>query len=519
MSDRPVNPRDTKRRSPGSVNRDAEALFAPIPDDVFAAARSCCTGPVPELTMENSGSTNGQTSQPPAPAGGLFGRVQTSHPSQQSGGLFGNTNTTSQPQQSGGLFGNATTTSQPQQSGGLFGNSTTSQPQQTGGLFGNATSNTQHNTGGTGLFGGALGQPAQQQQSGGTGLFGSSTTNKPGGLFGSSTTNNAPNNNANNSLFGGGNSLFGGANTQQNQQQASGGMFGGSTNQQQQQAPTNTFMGLTATAPGANQPVSLLGASQYRQPQHTGFGGRLTMGQSASNTTTVGGNTGAQPAQGAVQITYDTMKSTTRFSDLVPEVQQTLERIDSMIQAQERFARQIESFIPKHSTDVESLNPDVELVTEKSEAIETALALDAQGVFAAQGVLASEVEDQQRLMRVIDNLRQPPQFHSRGDDAAGRDMDLIGNFFRPMTLAMEQKLAANAQAIAEVEAHMGILEMSATTAGGRGGFGAAGSGLGSVRELAETLGAFEEGILGAAGVVGQCREGVNELVLGRMGGR
>ena len=39
----------------------------------------------------------------------------------------------------------------------------------------------------------------------------------------------------------------------------------------------------------------------------------------------------------------------------------------------------------------------------------------------------------------------------------------------------------------------------------------------SVRELADTLRGFEASILAAAGRVGGCREGVNELVLGRIG--
>ncbi|KAK5165168.1 uncharacterized protein LTR77_009266 [Saxophila tyrrhenica] len=554
----------TRVPTPASAADTTPVSTTPVPRPASAAAPTPISMTPPVLTQAPSNTQQNQTSQPPAPSGGLFGsnntatsqpqqtggglfgggnttsqpqqqgglfgRVGTSQPQQsgglfgggaatsqpqQSGGLFGNTNTsqpqqsgglfgggaTSQPQQSGGLFGN-TATSQPQQSGGLFGNTATSQPQQSGGLFGNTTTSQPQQSGG--LFGNTTNNT---QQNTGGGLFGASTANRTGGgLFGASTTNNAPNNNTSSLFGGGGNSLFGGASTQQPQQQ-----------QQQQNQPSNTFLGMTATAPQFNQP-SLLGAPQYRQSQTNPFQGRLTLGQSGSNTTTVGGGAQSQGGQGAVQVNYDNLKSTTRFSDLVPEVQQTLERIDAMIQAQERFARQIEAFVPKHGQDVESLKPDVELVSEKNEAIETALSLDARGVEGEKGTLQKDISDGERLQRVIDNLRQPPQFHSRGGDPGGRDLDLIGNFFNPLAGNMSGAIDTYGATIAEVEAHMHILEQSAMASGGSGARGGGiGGGFSSVRELAETLGAFEEGILGAAGVVGQCREGVNELVLGGRG--
>jgi nucleoporin p58/p45 len=442
----------------------------------------------------------------------------------------------------------------------LFGNTASNTQQNTGsGLFG-ATQNQPNQqqpqqTGGTGLFGATTNQPNQQQQQTGTSsLFGGSTANKPsGGLFGASTTNNA----SSGGLFGGntGSSLFGGANTQQNQQQPSTGLFGASTQQQQpstglfgastqqrptsnlfgastqqqptnslfgaanqqnqqQQAPTSTFLGMTATAPGANQNVSLLGNSQFRDPQIGSFAGRLTLGQ-PSNQATAGTTQGAT-GTGAVQVNYDTMKSTTRFNDLIPEVQQALERIDNMIRFQEDFCRQIEAFIPNHGPAVDSLKPDVEFIAEKAEAAETALALDAQGVQSEKSVLRKDIEDGERLQKVVENLKHPIQYHVRGDDAASKDLDLISHFFQPLTNDMSNTLSVYANAIAEVEGHMSILEASVLNAGARiGRAGGGNEGVGSVRELAETLGAFEEGILGAAGLVGECREGVNSLVLGR----
>lgn len=76
--------------------------------------------------------------------------------------------------------------------------------------------------------------------------------------------------------------------------------------------------------------------------------------------------------------------------------------------------------------------------------------------------------------------------------------------------------------MAEIEAHLRVVEgstiqqaqhLAAQRTGGR-----AGSNEDTVRELAETLRGFEGGILGAAGLVGSCRQGVEELVQGKFGG-
>ena len=83
---------------------------------------------------------------------------------------------TSQPQQSGGLFGNLQKPAQ-QRTGGLFGSSTThSQPQQSSSLFGGALGQPNQNQPqpqqSISLFGGALGQPNQNQSQQSGGLFG-----------------------------------------------------------------------------------------------------------------------------------------------------------------------------------------------------------------------------------------------------------------------------------------------------------------------------------------------------------
>jgi nucleoporin p58/p45 len=97
-------------------------------------------------------------------------------------------------------------------------------------------------------------------------------------------------------------------------------------------------------------------------------------------------------------------------------------------------------------------------------------------------------------------------------------------------------MSAYTSNLVEIEAHMRVIESSAlaqaqqlaqrksgaeqqggTGDDGEGGFGSGGVDA-TVRELADTLRGFEASILGVAGAVGECREGVNELVLGRFNG-
>jgi nucleoporin p58/p45 len=443
------------------------------------------------------------------------GGSQPQQQPQQGGSLFGNTTTqTSQPQAGGSLFG-----------GSLFGNNTQSQTQQTtqqpstGGLFGNTQQNqnqTEQKPASGGLFGNTQTNSTQQnaQQPAGGSLFGGmQSTNKPalggslfgntgtqqpsGGLFGNSTSQQPANN-----------SLFGGMNQSQNQQQQQ-----QQQPQQQQQQPTQT---------------SLLGASRYHQSQYQPFvTGRLTMGQ---------GQGGApQPtATPATKLDWSNVRTTTRFNDLTDTAKQDIEKIDKLISEQEEYCKQIEAFFPNHGNQLQTLGPDVDLITEKLEEVDRSLAVDAQGVQQDKNIAEKDEIDIARCIRIIDNLHMPAQYVYRPAANSGRqpqapvwdetyDVDLIGNYFDPLIQDMTRLLATYSGNMAEIEAHMGTMEQSAVAQAQQ--LGAQRSGLGgqrdvsgdSVRQLADTLRGFEASILAAAGKVGGCRETVNELVLGRLG--
>lgn len=249
---------------------------------------------------------------------------------------------------------------------------------------------------------------------------------------------------------------------------------------------------------------------------------------------------------GAAKIDLEGLKATTRFEDCVDQVKQEMEAIDKMIAEQEKYAKEIEAFLPKHGLDIDSIAPDVDFITEKAEDVEQSLANDAQGVDAQRRNAEKDGKDTQRLERIVANMKLPQGYQYSGMSAShyggmygsqqqrpqqpqpsteegGYDTDLIGNYFVPMAAELQKMMDAYAGNLGEIESHMRVIESSAITQAQNlaqrkaGTGGAQQNGGDTVRELADTLRGFEESILGVAGVVGECRDGVNELVLGRYG--
>ncbi|KAF2162644.1 hypothetical protein M409DRAFT_37384 [Zasmidium cellare ATCC 36951] len=404
------------------------------------------------------------------------------------------------------------------------------QQNQTGssGLFGSSSAQPANSTtGGSGLFGGTQQQSQPQQQGG---LFGGGASQQTqggagGGLFGGTSTQAKP------SVFAGAASGLGNSSTLG----AGTNMFGGPA----QPSTIGTAFASNANPSGQSQP-SLLGAAQHSRLNQSAPFGRLSMGQSAAPSNTVG----------AVKIDADSLKPTTRFDDCVDPVKDQLEKIDKMIQQQESFCKQIESFYPMHGENVESIAPDVEYIKNKADDAEQALISDAQGVEAQRRNADKDTKDLERCHRVITNLTlpQPYQYSGSvgmgglgsmygsqqrpqqamltpaGEDPSSYDMDLIGNYFVPMATELQKTVNDYAKTLTEIESHMRVMESSAIAqaqqlAQQKNGMGGGQmSSEDTVRELADTLRGFEQSILGVAGVVGEAREGVNELVLGRLGG-
>ncbi|KAL1303527.1 hypothetical protein AAFC00_006902 [Neodothiora populina] len=415
--------------------------------------------------------------------------------------LFGNDAQSNQPQPAqqptGSLFGNTASTSQPQQSGGLFGNNNNNSSAPTaqlsgGGLFGSTATSSQPQQGGS-LFGAPHAQG--QQQSG--------------------------------SLFGGMGQQNNQAQNQQAQTGTGGGLFGGLGTQNKPAMGSSLFGGSTAQQPTNNTQQSSFGASLFNPTASTAapLVGSLTMGQ---------GNAQQQIVPGT-KIDLSNLRPTTRFSDLHDDLKKQIEAIDSFIRQQESYSAQCEALLPNHSTNVDSIKPDVDFVAGKLETVELALENDSRAIDSAKALVKRDAADLMRCARVTENLTLPSQYHygpsvntaartrasttSADDDSY--DVDLVAYFMRQAD-AMQTTLDTYTSNLAEIENHLRVIEVGTVQqaqqlAAQRTGSRAVNA-QNNVRELAETLRGFENAILGAAGLVGSCREGVNELILGRIGG-
>ncbi|CAK3929942.1 Hypothetical predicted protein [Lecanosticta acicola] len=489
---------------------------------------------------DQSQSTGGGGAQGQQDYGDVFSQIKKKHKSSGPGLTNNSAQQQSTPQ-------NAPSTNT-QQSSGLFGSNTNAANTSTtggSGLFGsnNNTANTS-NTGGTGLFGNNA-NTANTSNTGSSSLFGNNTntanTSNTGGagLFGN-------NNNAGNTSNTGdasfrpqqGNSLFGGVGGLGGNQATNSApnMFAPSANSQ-------SMFSLGGSRPANQMPQpsapSLLGATQHAQMNNSAPFGRLSMGQS---------NAGTTNTVGAVKIDYDSMRPTTRFEDCSDQVRQQLEDIDRVIQEQESLCKALESSLPGHDNMIMSLGPDIDFIKNKVEDVEQALVHDAVSVDAQRQNAAKDRKDLERCERIIHNLHLPQMYHYSSmsgiggmygsqqrpqqappsndpDDLHNYDTDLIGNYFVPLANELQQTMNAYAGNLSEIENHLRVIEGSASAQAqqlaqrkaGINGDNAQARTENTVQELADTLRGFEMSILGTAGLVGECREGVNELVLARFG--
>jgi nucleoporin p58/p45 len=270
------------------------------------------------------------------------------------------------------------------------------------------------------------------------------------------------------------------------------------------------------------------------------------MGQGSNNNNNQQTNT-----QPGVKIDLSNLRPTTRFSDLHDDLKKTIESIDSFIRQQESYASQCEGLVAGHKADVESIKPDVDLIQSNLETMELALENDGAAINNAKDLVQRDAADLIRVARMAENLGLPQQYHhhyyshnttnannttthrpssssaaSTATDDDHYDMNLVA-YFATQAQVMQTTLDTYTSHMAEIEAHLRVVESStvhqahqlaAQRAGGGNGGGNNNHTQDQVRELAETLRGFEGGILAAAGKVGSCREGVNELILGNVRG-
>ncbi|KZM26825.1 Glutathionyl-hydroquinone reductase [Ascochyta rabiei] len=419
----------------------------------------------------------------------------------------------------GGLFGNNAPTaaaSQPQSSGGLFG-STAAQPAHSGSLFG------------------ASAQPAQSSQpaSASGGLFGN--MNKPatpapatGGLFASSTAHSSQP--PSGTLFGG--SL--GAGTQP-QPQPKPSLFPGSTTQQPNSTPSlfgtnsNTQQNQSTTTP------SLFGSTQQAQPQqNTSLFGAMAPPQRTSTLpgSTLGGGQMAGSTQ-AVNIGLESLRGTTRFNDLAPELQAQIQAFDEGIQRKIGYCNQIRETLPNSEAEIATIAPDVAYVESFLSTVELGLDNDSASIAHLRELVNKDAADATLSFRAIENQRLPAQFHYRNatnltasstkppataaldDDDPTKPVDLMG-YFNRRTGELGRTLDVYQRQIREIEGHLrtmevGTLEKAQQLTGSRS------APRDQRRELVEALKAIEGAILDSAKKVGQVRDEVTKQTLGNVG--
>jgi nucleoporin p58/p45 len=454
------------------------------------------------------------TSQPPA-GGSLFGG-------------FGSTQA-SKPQQQGGLFGSAS--SQPSQRGGFFAASS-SQPAQSGGLFGSAAS--QPASGGS-LFGTAKPQTAQSG-----GLFDSTTQPTPGGgLFGTASTQSA--------TSGG---LFGAASSQPSQGSS---LFGA--------MPSQPNQGLLS-GPQAPQQSSLfsgLNQSTAAKPAAT-----LNLGQQS----TLGASTSS------ARIDLDHLRPTTKFDQLTEELQREIVNLDTAILNEINRCNEVSDLLPTIAASGSNIPNDVVYVTQKLEEVETGLENDAEDIQnLKEHTVRKDANEAKVCFREVDRLKMPSQYQAsvagpassvsggvygghglsgwwnhpqtlqrsiRGATGAGssralqmpgdEDEDALANgpasivdFFDRRTEEMRKTVADNKSLLAEIEEFVTSVE-SKIVVKQREVMGRDGRASGIQGEedqiglLRYVFGEFERSLYEVADKVGGARDGVQELVMGGLGG-
>jgi len=253
--------------------------------------------------------------------------------------------------------------------------------------------------------------------------------------------------------------------------------------------------------------------------------GSLTMGQGNIQNT-------QQNTVPGTKIDATNLRPTTRFADLHDDLKKQIQVMDAFIRQQEAFCAQCEAMVPVHATNLDTVAPDVDLITSRVETVELALENDSRGIEGVKALVKREAADLMRCARVIENQALPSAYHygppgsrnrssTSGEDDGSYDVDLTG-YFTKQAKTMQSTLDTYTSHLAEIESHLRVIEggtihqaqlLAAQRAGGRGA-----TSQDTVRELADTLRGFENGILGAAGLVGSCREGVNDLILGKVTG-
>lgn len=304
------------------------------------------------------------------------------------------------------------------------------------------------------------------------------------------------------------------------------GLSGSSTSSTQAQKPSlfgstlPTSQTSTGTLFGGQQ-------SQAQTQQPLGLGSTLGLGQlgqaNASSTTVPG-----------VTIDLSNLKSSTRFSDLNDALKNNIIQMENYIQQQFQYCTQISAMMPGHGESIASVAPDVQYLTDRLDAVETALDNDANDIQNVKASIKRDADEAKLSFMAIEQLKLPTQFHTYGSSTLGvslpqsalGDADAssvdMASYFNSKQGALSEAIAQHERHIQEIESHLHIIEASTNQKArelaelrdrGASGSEQAPARNDALRDLGMTFQAFEAAILNLATKVGETREGLINVTL------
>lgn len=258
---------------------------------------------------------------------------------------------------------------------------------------------------------------------------------------------------------------------------------------------------------------------------------------SQNRSNTLGGSTLGGTQMGAsaqpIQLTLDSIRGTTRFNDLHPELQTLVQQFDEGIQRKINYCSQIRESLPGSERDISTIAPDVAYIETSLSTVEVGLDNDSANIAHLKTLVKKDADDATLSFRAIENQRLPAQFHYRNngnltassaktpatsaldDDDPTKPVDLMSYFDR-RTDELGRTLDVYQRQIREIEAHLRTME-AGTVEKAQQLTGSRSAPRDQRRELVEALKAIEGAILDSAKKVGQVRDDVTKQTLGNVG--
>jgi nucleoporin p58/p45 len=291
------------------------------------------------------------------------------------------------------------------------------------------------------------------------------------------------------------------------------------------------LFGSTQTAQAGN----LFGSTQQnqnQQQQQQQQGGGL-FGGSQNNMSFNNSIAAAGQSYAAQTQRYESIKGTHRFNELEQDVQESIIRIDELIQSRISKAHTTRETLPSHVGNVETIAPDVAYVENFLSTVQLGLDNDAANIASLKGLVKKDAEDAYLSFRAIENQALPPQFRygntsnlststakpgpssSLDDDDPTKPVDLVG-YFNRRTQDLGQTLDLYQRQIREIETHLRTME-AGTVEKAQQLTGSRSRPQDQRRELVGALQAIEGAILDSAKKVGKVRDEVTKHTMGSVG--